>query len=370
MKFGMRFLAGAAGLVALTACGETFDPDLRGMLRGGLDTAPAAARAAPRPAADARGVISFPGYQVAVARQGDTVATVAARLGLNAAELARHNAIDPSATLETGAVVALHRRVAAATPAAPATSATAGTAAPAPAAAPAGGVAGADAATPRQHVVERGETAWSIARKYGVSVADLASWNGLPASQTVRVGQRLMIPSAGAAAPAAGTETGIAAPGVGSATPRPPSAEKPLPDEKTQPASAPVEKPDAPDLGSTRTAASGGSRLAMPVSGSIIRAYEKGRNEGIDLSAPAGTAVKAAGAGTVAAITRDTQGTPIVVIRHGGDLMTVYAGLDNLTVQKGGTVTSGQTLGRSTSDGVVHFEVRRGFESQNPEDFL
>ena len=50
--------------------------------------------------------------------------------------------------------------------------------------------------------------------------------------------------------------------------------------------------------------------------------------------------------------------------------MTVYAGLDNLTVQKGGTVTSGQTLGRSTSDGVVHFEVRRGFESQNPEDFL
>ena len=33
-------------------------------------------------------VISYPGYQVAIARQGDTVATIAARLGLNAAELA------------------------------------------------------------------------------------------------------------------------------------------------------------------------------------------------------------------------------------------------------------------------------------------
>ena len=367
MTIGIRILAGAAGLVALTGCTETFDPDLRGLMRGGLNTAPAASQAAPRPAADARGVISFAGYQVAIARQGDTPTTIAARLGLNAGELARYNAIDAAAQMDAGAALALPRRVAAAS-AAGSTSAGvindpfAGQTAPTPAAV-------SPAATPRQHVVAQGETAWSIARKYSVSVADLASWNGLPTDQTVRIGQRLMIPQGGATPPASG-EDRIAAPGVGSQTPRPPSAEKPLPNEKTEPASKPIETPVAPDLGATRTAASGSGKLAMPVGGAIIRAYEKGRNEGIDISAPSGTTVKSAGAGTVAAITRDTKGTPIVVVRHSGDLMTVYAGLDNLTVEKGSQVTSGQALGRSTSDGVVHFEVRRGFDSQNPEDFL
>ena len=108
----------------------------------------------------------------------------------------------------------------------------------------------------------------------------------------------------------------------------------------------------------------------MPVTGSIIRTYEKGRNDGIDLSAPQGTTVKAAGSGTVAAVTRDTDGVPIVVIRHSGDLMTVYAGLDNLKVAKGATVNSGQAIGTSAASGILHFEVRRGFDSVDPEDYL
>ena len=50
---------------------------------------------------------------------------------------------------------------------------------------------------PKQHVVAAGETAWSIARKYDVSVNDLAQWNGLSSAMTLRVGQRLLIPVAG-----------------------------------------------------------------------------------------------------------------------------------------------------------------------------
>lgn len=108
----------------------------------------------------------------------------------------------------------------------------------------------------------------------------------------------------------------------------------------------------------------------MPVSGAIVRAYSKGKNEGIDIAAPAGATVKAAGSGTVAAITRDTDGVPIVVIRHDGDLLTVYAGLDNLTVEKGQKVRAGQAIGTARSSGSVHFEVRRGFESVDPEGYL
>lgn len=219
------------------------------------------------------------------------------------------------------------------------------------------------------HTVAAGETAWSIARKYGVSVTELAKVNALPAeTMTVRTGQTLTIPSATTVAAASNQVT---APGAGSPTPRPPSASRPLPREDTTPASAKVNRPAAPDLGATRTAASGSKgKLQMPVTGSIVRAYSKGKNEGIDLSAPAGTSVKAAGGGTVAAITRDTDGVPIVVMRHDGQLMTVYAGIDNLSVSKGDNVSAGQTIGKSSKAGVVHFEVRQGFESVDPEGYL
>jgi 2-oxoisovalerate dehydrogenase E1 component len=120
MNFGR--MAMAAGVLAmLAACSpqggmdlSQLDPDLRGWGGGGLDTASAAAAASPRPAPDSRGVISYPGYQVAVARAGDTIATIAARLGMNAAQLATYNAIDANAPLNPGAVVALPGRVAAA----------------------------------------------------------------------------------------------------------------------------------------------------------------------------------------------------------------------------------------------------------------
>jgi|GEM_PF-2186821 len=225
--------------------------------------------------------------------------------------------------------------------------------------------AGAGGSAARSHTVVSGETAWSISRKYGVSVKDLAAANALPEAMTVRVGQRLAIPATGATVTAA-----VTAPGAGSPTPTPPSASHPLPSERTAPAAAPVPRPASPDLGATRTAASGSGKFRMPVNGSIVRTYSKGKNEGIDISAPAGTEVKAAGSGTVAAITRDTAGVPIVVIRHDGTLMTVYTGIDGLAVGKGDSVTAGQTIGRSTSGGIVHFEVRQGYESVDPEKYL
>ncbi len=402
----IRQLALAAGAaVTLASCGpqgglnlNNFDPDLRGWGGGGLDTAGAAARAAPRPTPDQRGVISYPGYQVAIARQGDTVSTVAARLGLNADELARYNAINPNTVLNPGAVVALPRRVAGGAPAAgTAAGSGAGTGAIVSSTgqvsdpfagqgmkqpkieAETGAKAGAAAATgvrsstlpaasqPKQHVVAAGETAWSIARKYDVSVNDLAQWNGLSSAMTLRVGQRLLIPVAGQKPT---TAASVTAPGAGSPTPRPPSSAEPLPAEKTAPANAAVNKPASPDLGKTRTAASGSGKFRMPVNGSIIRTYQKGKNDGIDISAAPGSAVSAAGSGTVAAITRDVDQVPIIVIRHDGNLMTVYAGIDDVAVSKGQQVAAGARLGKARSQGVVHFEVRNGLDSVDPEKYL
>lgn len=366
--------AASVVVVGLASCGpngeytglrlDSFDPDFRGGLGGGLSTSEAAAAAMPRPQSDQRGVISYPGYQVAVARQGDTVVAISARLGLNAAQVAQYNAIDANTVLNAGAIIALPTRVANAAPA------TVTTRTPAPAGQP-----GARAATttqpapqPRQHVVETGETAWSIARRYGVSVSDLAGWNGLPSDMALRPGQRILIPVAGATAPRAAEI--VTAPGSGSPTPQPPSAAGALPAETTTPASTAVTPPSGPDLGATRTSASGSGRFQMPVNGAIARTYQKGRNEGIDISAAPGTTVSAAGAGTVAAITRDVGQVPIVVIRHENNLMTVYAGVEDLSVTKGQAVAAGAALGKASDQGLIHFEVREGFDSVDPEKYL
>jgi murein DD-endopeptidase MepM/ murein hydrolase activator NlpD len=241
----------------------------------------------------------------------------------------------------------------------------AGSTTPAPVApkAPAGG-------EPVRHKVQRGETAYTIARAYNVSAKALADWNGLGSDLAVREGQFLIIPTA-ASAPIAPQDVATV-PGQGSPTPTPPSAKKPLPDEKTAPAAEKAkETPASPDMSSQRTGATA-TKLVMPVAGKIIRTYQKKKNDGIDISAAAGTAVKAADAGTVAAVTKDTTGTPIVVIRHAGDLLTVYAGVDQLKVAKGDKVARGQAIAvvRSGNPAFLHFEVRRGVDSVDPMPYL
>ncbi len=432
-------LAGLSGmLVLLGACsmggGKPFDWDFR---PGKLSTAEAArGAAASRPAPDGRGVISYPGYQVAVARRGDTVSSLAARVGVDAGELARYNAVQPGNQLRDGEIMALPRRVAESAPMASAAtggitggaisggaisggaiksgaidvSSVAGNAinkaAPAKGA-PQGWQTGAASASqapgvePTRHQVQRGETAFTIARTYNVDAKDLANWNSLDANLSVREGQYLLIPvmqAAPAAVPVAASAVPepLTAPGAGSPTPVPPSAAKPLPAVDEPPVAtaapkvaagattaapaavkgsavtpaAPAAKPVA-DLGATRSTASG-AKFGMPVSGQIIRGYAKGRNDGIDIGASAGTSVAAAGDGTVAAITKNTDGVPILVIRHADNLLTVYGGIDAVSVSKGATVKRGQSIAkvRSGSPAFLHFEVRKGFDSVDPTKYL
>ena len=331
-------LAGLSGmLVLLGACsmggGKPFDWDFR---PGKLSTAEAArGAAASRPAPDGRGVISYPGYQVAVARRGDTVSSLAARVGVDAGELARYNAVQPGNQLRDGEIMALPRRVAESAPMASAAtggitggaisggaisggaiksgaidvSSVAGNAikkaAPAKGA-PQGWQTGAASASqapgvePTRHQVQRGETAFTIARTYNVDAKDLANWNSLDANLSVREGQYLLIPvmqAAPAAVPVAASAVPepLTAPGAGSPTPVPPSAAKPLPAVDEPPVAtaapkvaagattaapaavkgsavtpaAPAAKPVA-DLGATRSTATG-AKYGMPVSGQNIR---------------------------------------------------------------------------------------------------
>lgn len=379
---------GAAAL-ALAGCNggslSDLDWDLRPANR--FSTATAAERStAARPQADARGVISYPGYQVVVAQSGDRVGDIASRLGINGAELARHNALDPDTRLRGGELLVLPGRVSdsatassiTATPLAPAIAPVAST--------PSG-------PEPLRHTVARGETAFTIARLYNVTPRSLAEWNGLGGDMAIREGQILVIPVAQSAAaspaatppgaplsataaplaPAASATATAAAPatsqpGQGSATPVPPSAATPLPPASAATAPAAPPAPVA-NLAATR---SEGPRLAMPVQGRVIRAYAGERNPGIGIGAPAGTEVRAAASGTVAAITQDTNQIPIMLIRHENNLVTIYAHISDIRVARGDRVTRGQTIAtvRGGDPSFLHFEVREGFDIVDPMPYL
>lgn len=389
-------LLATCGALVLAGCDQPLDFDLRGGT-GAFSTADAAVNATTnRPKPDNRGVISYPNYQVAVARRGDTLNDVAGRVGANSDELSRYNGIATDAPLRAGEIIALPQRVAEPSPATGAigtgpiqpaavdvttlasnaidsTPATAPSTTTAAAPAPVAPVAPAQTGQePIRHRVERGETAYTIARLYQVPVRSLAEWNGLGSDFAIREGQFLLIPVAQQAPPKRTAAT--SAPGVGSATPVPPSAATPLPkDDSAKPAPA-AAKPAAPvaDIGKQTVKPDTNTALAYPVSGAIIRAYSKGRNEGIDIKAGAGTAVKAAASGSVAAITQSAEGVPIIVVRHPDNLLTVYANVDGVSVKKGDNVSRGQSIAklRSGDNAYLHFEVRKGFESVDPAPYL
>lgn len=408
-------IVAVCALIGAGGCDAPLDLDFRGVFGDAPSTADAARRAtAERPEPDSRGIISYPGYQVAVARRGDTVADVAARIGTDAGALARFNGLEPGDRLRGGEIIALPTRVAepAGGPIRPPGSvdiaALAGDAIDeADASAPQVETAPLEPAPetglePVRHKVERGETAYSIARLYDVSLRALAEWNGLDSDFTVREGQYLLIPvvlpeeealepldAVGSPEPAAESgeppatepaadgepamETAATEPpGGGSQTPTPPSAAKPLPDEETAPAAEPVETVAAPDLSDSQTEAETGARLAYPLRGDIVREYAKGRNDGIDIAAGPGTPVTAAAGGVVAAITEDTNGRPIIVVKHPDNLLTVYSNVGAVAVEKGASVRRGETLAEiaSGSASALHFEVREGFDSVDPMSYL
>jgi len=379
--YAPRLMASVAALALLSACAEPLDFDLRGNV-GAFSTANAAQTiTTDRPKPDERGIISYPNYQVAIARRGDTTADVAARVGLPATELAKYNGVKPSDKLHEGEIIALPRRVAetagspdsvdieslasGAIDSAPDTTPVQTTTL-APATKPKTKAKPPTGPEPVRHKVKRGETAYTVSRLYQVPVKTLAQWNGLGSDFAIREGQYLLIPVTGVAAPIP-TVTTATQPGAGSPTPTPPSATTALPNEKIDP-----NPPKPPKVSVGTPSRTSTAQMAFPLQGKIARTYKKGRNDGIDIAAAPGAPVTAAAAGSVAAITEDADGVPIIVLRHPDNLLTVYANVDKITVKKGDKIKRGQKLAQLRKDGkaYVHFEVRDGFDSVDPMPYL
>ena len=97
-------------ILSVGSCGilSNFDFDLRG---NEYDTSEAVRKAMKtRPLPDSRGIISYSTYEVAVARRGDTIKSIAKRVGLDPKNLASYNGMSSLEKLNEGQLISLPNR--------------------------------------------------------------------------------------------------------------------------------------------------------------------------------------------------------------------------------------------------------------------
>jgi len=124
--------------------------------------------------------------------------------------------------------------------------------------------------------------------------------------------------------------------------------------------------------------------LALPVQGKLISGYGRHKNtdfntytfnSGIDISAPLGQVVHAAGSGEII-YTGSIKGYgQIIIIDHGGRVTTLYAHLSKILIDIGDKVKKGQLIGQVGDSGGVsstrlHFEVRVEGKPTDPMNWL
>jgi murein DD-endopeptidase MepM/ murein hydrolase activator NlpD len=233
------------------------------------------------------------------------------------------------------------------------------------------------------HIVNRGDTLMSIARRNQVPVADLAKANNLDTSAKLSLGMKLTVPGAkSAAAPVAQPVApvqqvaAVAAPAIKTPAAQQQSARLAQAttnvEEKPAVAEAPAVKPSEA-TGALPT-------FRWPVRGKVITTYgakTNGKsNDGINLAVPEGTPVKAAEDGVVAYSGNELKGYGnLVLVRHSNGYVTAYAHASELMVKRGDTIKRGQIIAKSGQSGEVgspqlHFEIRKGSSPVDPLQFL
>lgn len=120
-----------------------------------------------------------------------------------------------------------------------------------------------------------------------------------------------------------------------------------------------------------------GEELAWiwPTGGKVITQFSEGGNKGIDIAGKMGDQVVAVGDGRVTNANNALRGYGyLIVIKHSGNFITVYAHNSKLLVKDGQTVTKGQKIaemGNTDADQVkLHFEVRQQGKPVDPLQYL
>lgn len=244
----------------------------------------------------------------------------------------------------------------------------------------------------RIHVVAAGETLYSISRRYSVDLNSLAIENKITAPYSLSVGQKLRLPaqvqvsSAAMIAPSAPVAPVKSSVKIEQPIIKPVKTDKktsPIVQDKTPKPKLITEKQkvsSAPAKPLPKVITQRKISFAWPVRGKILSnfGYKKNGlyNDGINIGAALGTAVKASETGVVAYAGNELKGMGnLIIIQHANGWMTVYAHLDTMSVRRGVKVAIGEKIGTIGKTGKVsepqlHFEIRKGTKAYNPRKEL
>ena len=276
---------------------------------------------------------------------------------------------------------------------------------------------------PREYRVRAGDSLYTISRLYDVSATDIARLNDMREPYVVRTGQVIKLPSAAQkpAAPVVQTANIVRPEAIESV---PPAARvdrevlsTPVPHRKPESRDGmsvdnvlsgmgqdnaggvpmPGRKPNVSNNARVRQASynparkvrtkipshtppRASSKFLRPVNGKVISSYgskkDGSHNDGINIRASRGAAVKAAENGVVMYVGDEIKGSGnLILVRHADRWMTAYGHLDGVQVQRGDIIKRGDVIGTVGSTGSVdspqlHFEVRRGTDAINPSKYL
>ena len=290
-------------------------------------------------------------------RKGDTVDEIADDMGISRAELVKRNKLKSPYRLKLGQVLK------------------------------------GPAKQVKAYVPVEGDTLASIGKRFNVTAKALASANRMKSGASVRPGKRLILP-AGFRDKGPLKETIRSAPTTPAYNPPPynPPPERPAPERPTptpvtpQPYTPPAytppaytppaptpNRPAAPTpttgpLSDSQISSLGRGRFQWPLRGDIMSEFgPKGtgqRNDGINIRAHEGDAVRAAAAGDVVYAGDQVPGFGnLVLVKHADGWVTAYGHLGRVDVKMQQKVVQGQQLGMAGQSGGVsepqlHFEVR------------
>jgi len=246
---------------------------------------------------------------------------------------------------------------------------------------------------PQIHVVQKGDTLYSIAFDYGFDYHELAELNGIQDPGVIQIGQPIRLFPGGARPiiPPAAVEIKPIEPAIRE---QPRLAKYEYSDaavaqiEKIQQLAQPVAivaeskpRPEPKPKPETRTgdAADNGEDEAlewsMPAQGKLVAGFSGSSSKGIDIAGRLGQPVFASAPGKVVYSGSGLRGYgKLVIIKHNKTYLSAYAHNNQVLVKEGQNVTRGQKIaemGNTDADQVkLHFEVRRFGKPVDPAKYL
>jgi len=240
-------------------------------------------------------------------------------------------------------------------------------------------------AASKNYRVQRDDTLYSIAFRYGLDYRKLAEVNHITAPYHIVTGQMLiLLPEANDAV----TSTEATAPVITGAAPITKVVSEPVivsvPAKKPLSTIVPAVKPVTavsppksavliPVIKSTGPV----GKWLWPATGRVINTFSDtyGGNKGIDIAGKAGEPIKATASGRVVYSGSGLRGYGLLlIIKHNSEYLSAYAHNSKLLVKEGDTVRAGQMIalmGKTGSSRVLlHFEIREAGKPVDPLKLL